>query len=343
MENIFHLDKKALFEFVDSINVPTYRVTQIWEGLYKNYYQRWEEFTSIPRTLQRTLSDEFIISPLTQEREFLSKDHQTIKVLFKMGDSQFIETVHLRNNNRNTICISTQSGCPVGCKFCATGAAGFFRNLSMPEIISQVAFFANALKKNDEKITNIVLMGMGEPFLNYEATLQAINLLNNPDCFDIGARRITVSTIGIPDKIDDFAEIGKQYNLAISLHAPNDQIRKKLIPIANKISLEEIIASAQNYIRKTNRRITYEYILIKYINAEPDHAYQLVKLLGKQNCHVNLIALNKNSHFSGEPPSNDEIHNFSRILLKNQIPTTIRNSQGSKIQAGCGQLAGNKR
>ena len=256
-----------------------------------------------------------------------------------LEDGYHIETVLLKTDGRNTVCISTQAGCPVGCQFCATGNMGFFRNLKSSEIIGQVLFIANALSDQNENLNNIVLMGMGEPFLNSDEVIKSVHTFNDPDHFGIGARRITISTIGIVDKILEFSQEPRQFNLAISLHAPNDQLRQKLIPMAKKYPVTEIIAAAQNYIQSTNRRITFEYVLIDKINSKAKHALELANLVKHMNCHINLIALNPNEHFDGKAPSSEIIRSFSKILLDNKIPTTIRNSQGAQIKAGCGQLA----
>ncbi|MDO9545139.1 MAG: 23S rRNA (adenine(2503)-C(2))-methyltransferase RlmN [Pelolinea sp.] len=340
MEHILDLGFDSLEKRVLSFDEPEYRAKQIWEGLYKHFYKDWHEFTNLPNSLITTLSDHFDILPIQLINEEITADGNTIKTLFQLNDGLYIESVHLVNRNRNTICISTQVGCPVGCLFCATGRMGFFRNLFPSEIIGQILFFSNRFKKLDQKIQNIVLMGMGEPFLNFDATLQAMILLNDPTGFDIGARRITISTIGIVEKIIEIADENRQFNLAISLHAPNDGIRQKLIPIAKKYPIKNILTAADYYILKTNRRITYEYVLIDKINSTTEHALEFANLIKHQNCHVNLIALNPNSHFDGDSPSFDSITKFSKILLNNGIPTTIRNSQGSNIKAGCGQLAG---
>ena len=342
MRSAYSLSKEELEEFIRSIDPARYRVDQIWDGIYKHYYQSWDEFSNIPSKLIEQLSQTFQISPLDPVECVRSEDGNTEKYLFKLPDGELIETVSIKSEGRNTVCISTQVGCPVGCVFCATGTMGFKRNLLMEEIVSQVTYFAHLLAPSGEKISNIVLMGMGEPFLNYDQTVAAVSIFNKADTFDIGARRITISTIGIPERIKQFAEIGKQFNLAISLHAANDNLRNQLVPLAKRMPLASLLDAARYYIEKTNRRITYEYVLIHQINDSLDQAKELSLLLKGQNCHVNLIALNKNDHFAGKAPGESAIRNFSEILLANGIPTTIRNSQGANIQAGCGQLSGRK-
>ena len=342
MENILDFDFSTLEEQILQLNKPSFRAGQIWEGLYKLNYSNWNDFSNLPIPLRSYLSQHYNILSLNPISENKTIDQRTTKVLFQLGDGNLIESVHLVNKNRNTICISTQAGCSVGCTFCATGKNGFSRNLLVSEIIGQVLFFSHRLHAIGQRITNIVLMGMGEPFLNYNATLQSLKRFNDPNGIAIGARKITISTIGIIEKIIKFADEQRQFKLAISLHAPDDKIREELIPLAKKYPIKEILKSADYYILKTNRRITYEYVLIDKINSNREHAQSLAELLKKQNCHVNLIAVNPNSHFEGKPPSVQSINKFSNLLLSNGISTSIRNSQGSKIKAGCGQLAGIK-
>ena len=342
MENILDFDYPTLEEKVLQLNEPGFRATQIWEGLYKLNYSNWNDFSNLPIPLRTSLSQQYNILSLVPIKEKKTIDERTTKVLFQLDDGNLVESVHLVNKNRNTICISTQAGCSVGCVFCATGKNGFFRNLNASEIIGQVLFFSHRLHVAGQRISNIVLMGMGEPFLNYNATLQSVNRFNDSRGIAVGARKITISTIGIIDNIIKFADEQRQFKLAISLHAPDDDIREELIPSAKKYPIKEILKSANYYILKTNRRITYEYVLIDKINSNREHASTLAELLKNQNCHVNLIALNPNPHFEGKPPSVQSINKFSNILLSNGISTTTRNSQGSKIEAGCGQLAGIK-
>ncbi|MCD6355876.1 MAG: 23S rRNA (adenine(2503)-C(2))-methyltransferase RlmN [Anaerolineaceae bacterium] len=339
MKSIIELNYFDLEEEIFALHEPKFRVKQIWEGIYKHKYLDWNSFSNIPKTLRSYLSQRYQILPIKPIQTLISPDGNTTKILFKLNDIFHIETVLLKNKGRNTICISTQAGCAVGCVFCATGNMGFQRNLSSSEIIGQVLFIENSLLSEEQTKTNIVLMGMGEPFLNYKNVLESIKRFSDPQSFKIGARRITISTIGIPDKIRRFAEEKSQYNLAISLHAPNDKIRIKLVPLSNKYPLNEILSAAKYYNKKTKRRVTYEYVLIDTINSSDDCAIALAKLLRGQNCHVNLIALNENAHFSGKPPDRKTIKRFGNILLKSGIPSTIRNSQGAKIKAGCGQLA----
>ena len=342
MKNIYDLGFAEIETFIKDIGEAGFRSKQIWEGLYQLHYSGWEDFSTLPKTLRESLEREFSLNSLKKIESVFSNDLQTEKVLFQLADSYFIESVLLRKDDRLTLCISSQSGCPVGCVFCATGNLGFKRNLTSGEMIEQVIFFINALKPQGEKLTNIVLMGMGEPFLNYENTIAAIDRLNDAGGLNIGARRITISTIGIIDKIKEFSEKELQINLSISLHAPNDQLRQQLVPLAKKYPIKELIEACRFYIAKTNRRITFEYVMIKGINDSPKFASELFSLLRGLNCHLNLIPLNPNMHFSGKPSDPSTIREFGRILIEKGIAASIRDSQGSDIQAGCGQLAGKR-
>ncbi len=340
MRNFFDLQYNELQEYLNEIGESGFRAKQIWEGVYKHAYAEWQDFTNLSKDLRQTLRENFNLGSLKQIDQDNSVDGFSTKFLFELHDKNPIESVILRADDRITLCISTQSGCPIGCVFCATGNLGFIRDISSGEIIEQVIYLIRKLSIDNEHVTNIVLMGMGEPFLNYDATLAAVRRFNDPGGMNIGARRITISTIGIPDKILLFAQEGIQINLAVSLHAPNDTLRCKLVPLAKNIQIKDIIDACRQYVRTTNRRITFEYVMIANVNDKPEHARQLADLLDGLLCHVNLIGLNPTSHYSGSTPNRKTMKDFGRILLDRQIPTSIRNSQGSDIQAACGQLAG---
>ncbi len=342
MKNIYDLSFVEIEALIKGFGEAGFRSKQIWEGLYQLHYSDWDNFSTLPKSLREKLKNEYSLNSLKKIESVFSKDLQTEKVLFQLADSNYIESVLLRKDDRLTLCISSQSGCPVGCVFCATGYLGFKRNLTCGEMIEQVIYIINALKLKSEKLTNIVLMGMGEPFLNYENTLAAVNRLNDASGLNIGARRITISTIGIIDKIKAFSEKEMQVNLSVSLHAPNDLLRQQLVPLAKKYPIKELIEACRSYIAKTNRRVTFEYVMIKGINDSPKLAAELIVLLRGLNCHLNLIPLNPNMHFSGESSYPSTIREFGRILLEKGIAASIRDSQGSDIQAGCGQLAGKR-
>jgi len=342
MKNIYDLSITEIETFIEEIGEASFRSKQIWEGLYQLQNSDWNNFSSLPKFIREKLEKEYSLTSLKKIESVFSNDLQTEKVLFQLEDSNYIESVLLRKDDRLTLCISSQSGCAVGCVFCATGDLGFKRNLTSGEMIEQVIFFINALKPGNEKLTNIVFMGMGEPFLNYENTIAAVERLNDASSLNIGARRITISTIGILERIKEFAEKELQINLSISLHAPNDLLRQQLVPLSRKYPIKELIDACRFYIAKTNRRITFEYVMIKGVNDSPKLATELVTLLRRLNCHINLIPLNRTLHFSGKPSDPSTLREFGRILIEKGIAASIRDSQGSEIQAGCGQLAGKR-
>jgi 23S rRNA (adenine2503-C2)-methyltransferase len=268
----------------------------------------------------------------------MDAEEGTEKVLLKLPDGECIEAVLMREEDRRTVCVSTQVGCPVGCAFCATGRMGFRRNLSAGEIALQVLFFVRKLKAEGDRVTHVVVMGMGEPLLNYDATLKAIRNLNHPWGLNLGARRFTVSTVGIVPGILRLAREGLQLNLAISLHAPWDDLREELVPPAKRYSIAEIMEAAEEYVRATKRRITYEYVLLRGVNDSPTAARALAKLLKGKLAHVNIIPFNPapGLPFRRPPPARVEL--FKRELLRQGIDVTVRYSRGVRIQAGCGQL-----
>jgi 23S rRNA (adenine2503-C2)-methyltransferase len=337
---ILELDKEQLRRYLATIQQPPYRWQQIWHGLYVSYFQSWKEFSNLPVDLRKRLEQDFSIIPFTPVSEIRSDDGLTHKVLFQLNNKNPVETVLMQYDQRISICISSQSGCPVGCEFCATGKLGLKQNLNSGEIIAQVLHFSRILKEQNMEITNIVIMGMGEPFLNYPEVKNALEKLNDHEGMNIGARRITLSTIGIPGQILQFAIDFPQVNLAVSLHAPTDHQREQLIPINKKYPIEEILKAVREYIRMTNRRVTFEYVMIDAFNDSHEDALHLVELLQKMLCHVNLIPMNSTTAFSGLPSPLDKIQAFQQVLTKHHIPATIRFSKGTQIQAGCGQLAG---
>jgi 23S rRNA (adenine2503-C2)-methyltransferase len=318
---------------------PHYREAQIWAGLYKHYLTDFNDFSNLSKTLKAALSDAFTIMPLIPMALLKSKDGFTEKTLFALPDGAMIETVLMRYNARNSLCISTQSGCAMGCSFCATGQMGFTRHLSSGEIIAQVLHFERYLREKNEHLTNIVLMGMGEPFHNYDASISAIRRLNDPDGFNMGARRFTISTVGLVPRIKQFAEENLQANLAISLHAAEDELRSSLVPMNRIYPILQLMQACRYYLDKTNRRITFEYALIEGVNDSESHARALADLLSGLLCHVNLIALNPTRGYQNTGTKPKQVEAFMQILVSKNIQTTIRLRRGIEIQAGCGQLA----
>jgi len=320
---------------------PAFQLRQAKEAVFKHLIEDWQEATNLPMELRETLNKE---CPLGIKAEFfVSDDKNTAKVLITLSDGLKIETVLMRyENGRNTVCVSSQVGCPLGCLFCATGRMGFKRNLETEEIIEQVLFFARYLKKEKEYVNNVVFMGMGEPFLNYDNVMAAIRIINSQtEGLGIGSRHISISTVGITQGIEKLANEPLQINLAISLHAPNNELRSKIVPQNKKYPIEKIMASVKKYLAKTGRKVMFEYIMIKGLNDLPEHAVQLaslVKKLDKKLCMVNLISYNPTGFFDASPQ--ETIKKFKDILHKAGVETTQRYKFGSDIKAACGQLAG---
>ncbi|MDD3862197.1 MAG: 23S rRNA (adenine(2503)-C(2))-methyltransferase RlmN, partial [Candidatus Gracilibacteria bacterium] len=268
-----------------------------------------------------------------------STDGNTTKTLITLHDGLNIEAVLMRHKGRNTVCVSTQVGCPLNCSFCATGKMGFKRNLEITEIIEQILFFARLLKPHNEKITNIVFMGMGEPFLNYENVLAAIKYLHEKDSLNLGMRHFAISTSGIPDKIRKFADADLEVNLALSLHSADEKIRTKLMPVNKSYPLEKVLDALNYYQQKTRRKIMFEYIMIKGVNDSIDDARKLILLAQKYICVVNLIPYNSSPASRYQPSTTENIVKFKGVLEKGKINVVQRFSYGRDIDAACGQLA----
>lgn len=343
---IYDLDFSALAELLKAWKEPAYRSKQIWQGLYQHFYRSPEQFTNLPNPLREKLQGlDFIgITPsLVQD----SSDGQTRKTLFKLPDGHLIETVLMRydpdshsERGRRTLCISTQAGCAMGCVFCATGQMGFKRHLTSGEIVAQAMYYAAMLQAEDLAVTNIVLMGMGEPFHNYDNTMAAIDRLNNADGYNFGARRFTISTVGLAPAIRRFADEKRQVNLAVSLHAADDVARVEMMPINKRYNIEEILDACHYYVEQTSRRVTFEWALINGINDTPEVARKLAARLRGLMCHVNAIPLNPTNGYKGQATSRERAIQFKETLEQAGIPCTIRMRRGIDIQAGCGQLAG---
>jgi 23S rRNA (adenine2503-C2)-methyltransferase len=336
---IYDLDFESWVETLTGWGEPTYRARQIWQGFYQNLWQSPQDFTNLPEKLRQRLSEEFRFSNLYPRSALQSNDGETRKTLFELPDKRAIETVLMRYSNRRTLCISTQAGCAMGCVFCATGQMGFRRNLTSGEIIEQVLFYARQLQTIGERVTNVVVMGMGEPFHNYDATMQAIDRMNRPDGFNFGARRFTISTVGLVPAIRRFAEEKRQVNLAVSLHAANDDLRSSLLPINRKYPLDMLIQACREYVDHTHRRITFEWALIQGVNDTLDQAKELCSRLEGLLCHVNVIPLNPTKRYTGLASTKKQAQIFKSELEKYGVPCTIRLRRGIDIQAGCGQLA----
>lgn len=339
----FDLNLDALKAELKTFGLPEFRAKQLFQAFYGELISSVEEVTTLSKDLRQMLSDKMDFSRLKPIEHLQSTDRETAKMLFGLIDGRAIETVLMHYDERQTLCISSQAGCAMGCVFCATGQMGFARNLTSGEIVEQVLHFARELKKTGQNVTNIVIMGMGEPFHNYDAVMTAVDLLNDPLGLNLGARRITISTVGLVPEILRFAEEKRQVNLAISLHAANDELRASLLPIDRKYPLYELMQACREYINITHRRLTFEWALISDVNDQDKDAYELVKLLKGMICHVNIIQLNPTKKYRGKTPSHERALAFQAILTESGIPCTIRLRRGIDIHAGCGQLAQHQR
>ncbi|HEY9077048.1 MAG TPA: 23S rRNA (adenine(2503)-C(2))-methyltransferase RlmN [Anaerolineaceae bacterium] len=324
---------------LEGLDAPGYRAKQLWQGIYRQFWENASEFTNFPKAFREELAEKFRFSALEPIQTLVSADKETVKTLFRLPDGKPVEAVMMKYDQRRTLCISTQSGCAMGCVFCATGQMGFQRNLTSGEIIEQVLFYARMLRESGEQVTNIVIMGMGEPFHNYDATMSAIDRLNHPDGMNLGERRFTISTVGLVPAIQRFTADKRQINLAISLHAANDQKRSALLPINRRYPLTTLIPACREYVEHTHRRITFEWALIEGSNDRSEDAVELANLLKGLLCHVNVIPLNPTKNFDGKATSRSGALAFKEALEAKGIPCTIRLRRGIEISAGCGQLA----
>lgn len=317
---------------------PAYRYRQVREAIFRHLISDWEEAQNLPKSLREQLARE---CPLKIEAEEL-RDRRSTKAAMRLEDGNIIEAVLLNNNDgRHTVCVSSQVGCPIGCGFCATGKIGFKRNLTAEEIVAQVVYFARQLKAEGERVDNVVFMGMGEPFLNTDNVFKAIEILNDKEGISIGARSISISTVGIIEGIKKLAKFPLQVNLALSLHAPNDKLRDLLIPINKKYSIKRLWQALAIYLEETNRKVMIEYVMISGLNDSDKLAEELAKKIGelpKKLIMVNLIPYNPTGDYKASPPS--KLEAFKSILGRSGIEAVVRESLGQGIAGACGQLAG---
>lgn len=335
---IFDLSLDEISNQLRSWSEPKFRAKQIWQGLYQQYYFSVDQFSTLPKELKEKLHTNYNFIGIHAIDEIQSKDRQTTKVLFRLSDGETIESVLMHYRERETVCVSTQVGCAMGCTFCATGQMGLHRNLTAGEIVEQVLYFERQLMPKGKKVTNIVFMGMGEPFHNFDNTFKAIDILHHEQGLNIGERRLTISTVGLPNRIRQFADMHRQINLAVSLHTPFNQKRSRIIPVNQRFPIHEIMDSVNYYLKQTNRRVTFEYALIAGENDDLQTAEALAKLLQGLLCHVNLIPVNSIG-LDIQASNKHAVQNFQRILELHGIPCSVRLGRGIEIQAGCGQLA----
>ncbi len=314
---------------------PAYRLDQAYKALTNSLVRDWEEVTSLPKGLRAALAAEVPASTLTLERHYRASDG-TRKYLFHTHDGHAIETVMIPEKKRRTVCISTQIGCPMACTFCATGLLGIKRNLKAREIAEQV--FVAARDIAPERVSNVVVMGMGEPFLNYTETLRALKVLNDPEGFGLAARSIAASTSGLVDRIRRFADEPEQFHLAISLHTPFEEQRREIMPVAARHSIPELMSAARYYVDKTRRKLFFEYTLLAGVNDQPEHAAALSKLLDHPLYHLNLLRFNW-TDTGYAATSKKRAREFLAEARERGLPATLRPSRGQDIDAACGQLA----
>ena len=339
MQSLLDISLEHLTQRLETWGEPQFRAQQIWQAIYHDLATSPDEITTLPKVLREKLKAEFTLGSLSPAAEARSSDGQTRKSLFRLPDGKSIEAVLMGYEKRRTTCISTQAGCAMGCVFCATGQMGFRRHLRAGEIVEQVLWFARELKANGDRLTKIVVMGMGGAFHNYEATMAAVDLLNDPAGFNFGARRITLSTVGLAPMIERFAAERRQVNLAVSLHAATDELRSELLPINKKYPLDVLFEAVRKYYALTKRRVTFEWALIQGKNDTAAQARALADLAVGLPCHVNVIPLNPTRDYAGQATTRERAAAFKAALESCGLPCTIRVRRGIDINAGCGQLA----
>ncbi len=326
---------KELSEHMKSMGQPEFRTKQVYEWLHVKLAEGYEEMTNLPKELRTKLAENYPMTTLEEVDALHSETDGTIKFLFRLKDDRVIESVLMKYHHGNSVCISSQVGCRMGCKFCASTIGGKERDLLPSEMLDQIY---RIQRISGERVSNVVVMGTGEPLDNYDNLIRFLRILTDPQGLNISARNITVSTCGIPDQIRALAEEDLPITLALSLHAPNNEIRKKLMPVAAKYELSEVMDAFRYYYEKTGRRLTFEYSLVASVNDEEEHARELCRLVKGLNCHVNLIPVNPIKERDYRKSGSKNIQNFKFILEKNRINVTIRREMGTDINAACGQL-----
>ncbi|MCC7350696.1 MAG: 23S rRNA (adenine(2503)-C(2))-methyltransferase RlmN [Phycisphaerales bacterium] len=316
---------------------PAFRARQIRQWVFEKFVTNPEQMSNLSRADRAMLAERADFGSAEVVRRQISDDG-TIKLLLRWPDGHEAETVMIPDGPRRTACVSSQVGCPVGCRFCASGIGGVKGNLTCAQIVEQVYALNLQLREAGERITNIVFMGMGEPLANYAAVMEAVRILHDPGALNIGARRITISTVGVPQRIRDLAHEQLPMNLAISLHAPTESLRKQLIPWAEHFSLADILSAARYYFERTGREVTLEYILLAGVNDQVEQARQLAKLCKTMRANVNLIRYNEVEGLEYKRPKSSDVVAFQEVLRDNQVNAHVRKSRGRDIDAACGQL-----
>ena len=336
--DIKSLNYNELVQYVESINEKKFRAAQLYSWMHEKLAESYDEMTNISDKLKNTLKEDTLYTSLKIVKMQESRIDGTRKYLFELYDGNLIESVFMKYHHGNSVCISSQVGCKMGCRFCASTLNGCVRNLLPSEMLDQIYRIS---RDTNERVSNVVIMGSGEPMDNYDNVIKFIELLNSERGLNISQRNITVSTCGIVPKIKELADLKLQITLAISLHAPNDELRKTMMPIANKYSIAEIMDACRHYLDKTGRRISFEYSLVKGVNDTKECANELIELVKGLNCHINLIPVNPIKERDYEQSEKNSIHNFKEILEKAGVNVTIRREMGRDIDGACGQLRQN--
>jgi 23S rRNA (adenine2503-C2)-methyltransferase len=333
---LLELSSGELLAWIQAHGQPPLRARQLRRWVVAGRATSFEGMTDLPRALRQELAAEFIPLASAIDRHLVSCDG-THKLLLRLSDGQVIECVLLQEADRRTVCVSTQVGCGMGCVFCASGLGGVVRNLSAAEILEQLLHARNLLPP-DERLTHVVVMGMGEPLANLDALLEALAVATSPDGLGMSARHVTISTVGLPAKIRHLADLGKQYHLAVSLHAPNDELRTRIVPTNDKTGLAAILEAADYFYRTTKRQVTYEYVLLRDLNDRPEHAAELARLLRGRQAHVNLIPFNDVAGLPYRRLTQEALDDFLAVLRRAGISVKVRKRKGADIDAACGQL-----
>ncbi len=337
MENVYNLTLQDWEEYFVNKGEKKFKGSQVFDWLYRKRVTSFDEMTNIKKDILDMLKKDFTFKTLSISK--VERDTDVNKYLFRLKDCEKVEAVLMNHLYGNSLCISTQVGCNMGCKFCESGRLKKVRNLETHEMIEQILLVEEECGK---RISHVVIMGIGEPFDNYDNLIKFIEIINNPKGIELGSRHITVSTCGVVPKIKEFMKLPYQVNLAISLHAPNDEIRNTIMPINKVYPIPVLINTLKEYIQKTNRRVTFEYILLDQVNDTSECARELANLVKGMNCYINLIPYNETNNISYKRTKSENITNFYDILKKNKINVTIRREYGSKISAACGQLRSKK-
>jgi 23S rRNA (adenine2503-C2)-methyltransferase len=335
MNSIRDFDEQGCIDLIESLSEKKFRAKQLFQWIHQKGISSYDEMSNLPKSLVAALEERFIVNPLKVVKRSISQNDGTEKVLFSLPDEELIETVVMKYRYGNSVCISTQVGCRMGCKFCASTIGGLKRNLTAGEMLSQV-YESN--KNLDERINHIVLMGSGEPLENYDEVVRFLRMINHPQGYNLSLRNITLSTCGLVNQIRRLAKENLPITLAISLHGATNEVREKLMPVNKRYPIEDIISAVDDYIEQTNRRVTFEYALIRNLNDSNDQAVKLSKLLRGKLVHVNLIPINEVEENEFLPSSEKQISSFKSILEKTGINVTLRRELGSDINAACGQL-----